>query len=79
MPLLSLVPPSLLSVFPLFLCKGSWHLPPVSAAASPAPGGALEQGKDPNAQRQPGKGRDPENYSEYIFLLCLHEQQGCST
>lgn len=29
-----------------------------------------------SAQRPPGKGRDPENYSEYIFLLSLHEQQG---
>lgn len=28
-----------------------------------------------SAQRLPGKGRDPENYSEYIFLLSLHEQR----
>lgn len=28
-----------------------------------------------SAQRPPGKGRDPKNYSEYIFLLSLHEQQ----
>lgn len=46
MPLLSLVPPSLWFVFPLFLWRGCWYLPPMSAAPSPAPGGALEQGKD---------------------------------
>lgn len=82
MPLLSLVPPSPWFVFPLFLWRGCWYLPSVSAAPSPAHLQVVLWSRVKvlwSAQKPPGKGRDPENHSEYIFLLSLHEQQGWST
>lgn len=77
MPLLSLVPPSPWSVFPLFLWRGCWHLPP-PCLLLPHLLQVLLWSRVKihwSAQRPPGKGRDPKNYSEYIFLLSLHEQQ----
>lgn len=80
MPLLSLVPPSPWSVFPLFLWRGCWHLPPVSAAPSPAPGAALEQGKDPLVcTKTTRKGQGPKELFWIYFPAVFAWATGWST
>lgn len=80
MPLLSLVPPSPWSVFPLFLWRGCWHLPPVSAAPSPAPGAALEQGEDPLVcTKTTRKGQGPKELFWIYFPAVFAWATGWST